>query len=145
MLRLVLLSVVFSAWAASAVAQDLRLDRLDLGVRGGYEFDDVDRPSLGGELRVYLKDRPYLLNPVVDVYFMGDQPSLWQADVNGLYVFETDSALLPYIGSGLGYTRIAFEGRSRAETGINLIVGLFIEVTYVRLFVQGIALTGIKG
>ncbi|GAB5520576.1 MAG: hypothetical protein RhofKO_28270 [Rhodothermales bacterium] len=137
MLRLIVFFVGFGSCIASATAQDIRLDRLDLGVRGGYEFDDVDRPSVGGELRVYLKERPYLLNPVVDVYRMRDRPSLWQADMNVLYVFNTDAGVLPYLGAGLAYTRIAGDGRSRSETGVNLIVGFFVEVTYVRIFLQG--------
>lgn len=118
------------------IAQDVRLDRLDLGLRGGYEFDDVSEFSVGGEARVYLRDQPYFINPAVDVYLMSGQTSLWQADLNALYLFETDSGLLPYMGGGLGYTRIAVNDRSQAETGINLILGLFIEVTYVRVFVQ---------
>lgn len=121
----------------TAAAQDIRLDRLDLGLRGGYEFDDVSEFSVGGEARVYLRDQPYFINPAVDVYLMSGETSLWQADLNALYLFQNDVGILPYMGGGLGYTRLAIGNRSRSETGFNLVLGVFVEVAYVRLFVQG--------
>ncbi|MEM6647973.1 MAG: outer membrane beta-barrel protein [Bacteroidota bacterium] len=128
---------LFACVLTPVSAQDIRLDQIALGLRGGYEFDDVSEFSVGGEARVYLKDQPYFINPAVDVYLMSGQTTLWQADLNALYLFQNDVGILPYMGGGLGYTRIALDDRSRSETGINLVLGIFIEVTYVRLFVQG--------
>ena len=129
--------------------------QLSLGIHGGYSPDSFSSEGigegarlLGGQLRMGLSGLSLIVNPSFDYYYDGiDGVRAFQFNANALIPLGSSrSGLMPYIGAGLGYTRVEQDGfismlSSVSEvpavytgTGLNILGGTELGTGPVRLF-----------
>lgn len=110
------------------------------GIHGGYDVD-VEDPFIGAQVRFGLASLPVVIQPGVDYFFVGDDVTLLQFDLNALYDISGGPAepFTPYVGAGLGIRYINIDAIDESETdgGLNLLAGArFNTMTRLRPFVQ---------
>jgi hypothetical protein len=129
--------------------------QLSIGLHGGYSPDSFSSEGigegsrlLGGQLRMGLAGLSLIVNPSLDYYYDGiESVRAFQFNFNALIPLGSrHSGLMPYIGAGLGYTRVEQDGfismlSSVSEvpevytgTGLNLVGGAELGTGPVRLF-----------
>lgn len=106
--------------------------------RVGYEIDKASAASLGLGARVRLGDRPLVLNPAFDYYFVDEGVRLHQLQANVLYDFGVaNQVFTPYTGAGVALTRQGIDGFDTLNAwGFNLIGGAYFGDGNLRPFVQ---------
>lgn len=149
-LRLILIALVLLLCFQDARAQFV------LGVHGGYSLDAFSATGarkgaymLGGQARLGLEGIPLTVNPSFDYYFNDIQDiNTFQFDINALIPLgDHRSSFMPYIGIGLGVTRVTLEGdvalaenlvaQQHTNSGLNLLGGADLGSGPVRMFLQG--------
>jgi hypothetical protein len=114
-----------------------RREPIELGVRGGYDFD-ADVGTFGGHLRVPVAG-PVTFIPSLDVSLDEAGPP-WQANAD--VVVRPDRLAGLYAGLGAGFVHLEdpLDGDHDTEVGLNVLVGLDggrIADTRLRPFAEG--------
>ena len=150
--------------AAAAPQQQARAQaQIELGPRVGYEIDQFDALTLGGDVRVSTAALPVQINGTVDYFFLDDvsqdfgngdsfeaSQRLLKFAVNGLFEFGIDNQYFtPYAGPGLSVTRyslssdadidgqnVDFDDDSETDVGLNAVGGAEFGLGGLRPFVQ---------
>jgi opacity protein-like surface antigen len=129
--------------------------QIEFGPRVGYEIDQFDALTLGGDVRVSTAALPVKINGTVDYFFLDDDSfeasqRLLKFAVNGLFEFGIDNQYFtPYAGPGLSVTRyslnsdadidgpnVDFDDGSETDVGINAVGGAEFGLGGLRPFVQ---------
>lgn len=160
MKRFVLLAIVSLFLAASlpltAQAQMESGSEFKVGPRATVALNDISDFggdfAIGGDVRYDLSESsgyPIQLSGAFDFYFVedrtvgtlpgqsgGSDASAFTVDLNGLYVFQTEGALSPYAGAGLGIVRTSVSSLSDTDIGLNLAGGAEFDAGSLRPFAQ---------
>ena len=124
-----LLAVVALLPARSSAQQ------LSVGGNLGWMFDtEVDRLSIGADVRYALKDQRWALNPRFTCFLWSEGSSGWQLDGNVLYRFPVGASekVEPYAGIGLGLVSTSFDSGTSGKVtdtvvGTNIISGFSLK------------------
>ena len=124
----------------AAVPQAQAQAQIEIGPRVGYEIDDIEALTLGGDVRVSSFVLPVQINGSVDYFFLDEgtygDASLLKFAVNGLYQFGFANQLFtPYAGPGLSITRFS-NGNSETDLGLNAVGGAEFGFGALRPFAQ---------
>lgn len=129
-----------------------------VGPRVGLDAGDIEKPFVGGDVRIGLPASRITINPTFDFYFTEDPLTFWSLSTNALYRFGSENeAFTPYSGAGLGLYRSSVDGGgSSTDLGINAVfgaefrvgsVGPFVEAQYSPVFTEGTttSIVSVKG
>lgn len=130
--RVLCLSTLLAAVALLPARSDAQ--QLSVGGNLGWMFDtEVDRLSIGADVRYALKDARWALNPRFTYFLWSEGASGWQLDGNVLYRFPVAASekVEPYVGLGAGIVSTSYESgtTSESETKVaaNLISGFTLK------------------
>lgn len=138
-----LLFLAMSAAPNAAQAQA----QIEIGPRVGYEVDELEALSIGGDIRASTVALPFQINGTFDYYFLdeddfgGVDVNMFQLTLNGLFELGINNQVFtPYFGPGISLTRVSADAGpfedSDSELGLNLVGGAEFGLGNLRPFVQ---------
>jgi opacity protein-like surface antigen len=140
----VLCTVALAMVVAPAYGQANRSDGVHwkIGPRFTADAGDISGVALGGALRVGSPSFPVRGSGALDLYLSedlsGGDATVFTIDLNGQIPIEVEQGVLPYVGAGLGITRVSgsADGGSTTDLGVNLMGGAEVDLRVVNPFVQ---------
>ncbi len=110
-----------------------------IGPRLTIDGGDIDDTALGGMLRVRSPSFPVQGSGALDLYLSEGDATVFTIDLNGQVPVEIERWFVPYLGAGIGITRISGRagGGSTTDVGLNLMGGAEVDLGFVNPFVQG--------
>ncbi|MFB6249215.1 MAG: P44/Msp2 family outer membrane protein [Salinibacter sp.] len=122
---------------------------IKIGPRLGLPLGNLSNGStlfFGAEGRIGLSGLPIVANPSFDYYLTNvDNTTYFAVDLNALYELSVgDMAFVPYVGGGIGITRISFGSQtqfgsfsaSTTEIGLNILGGARFPLGSIEPFAQ---------
>ena len=108
------------------------------GPRLTIDGGDINDTALGGMLRVRSPSFPVQGSGAFDLYLSEGEATVFTVDLNGQVPIEVERWFLPYVGAGLGITRVSGRagGGNTTDAGFNLMGGAEVDLRIVNPFVQ---------
>lgn len=112
---------------------------LKVGPRLTADVADIDDIALGGTLRIGSPSIPVQGSGAFDLYLSEGDATVFTVDLNAQVPFDVGRWFTPYVGAGLGITRVSGRagGGSTTDLGFNALGGAEMDLRGIlRPFVQ---------
>lgn len=124
---------------ASPVHAQTEEGGFEIGPRLTADVGDINDVALGGTLRIGSPTFPVQGSGAFDLYLSEGDATIFTVDLNAQVPFDVAQWYTPYLGAGLGITRVSGRegGGSRTDLGFNAVGGAEVDLRgALRPFVQ---------
>ena len=107
-----------------------------IGPRVTGDVGDIGETAIGATARLEVDEFPIQASGAFDLYLSEGNGTIFTTDLNAQVPVELeDRWFLPYVGAGLGLTRVSGDGGT-TDLGVNLLGGAEVNLRFFRPFAQ---------